>query len=98
MSEKGQIQNLTERRLTLEECRQMAKYIMLTGDSDAQDLYLQGKPRMSYEELKEQRIDLNEWIELMTEGPMDSNTLRKVIKMDKEEQAYHKRLMEAFRE
>ena len=98
MSEKGQIQNLTDRRLTLEECRQMAKYIMLTGDSDAQDLYLQGKPRMSYEELKEQRIDLNEWIELMTEGPMDSNTLRKVIKMDKEEQAYQKRLMEAFRE
>ena len=98
MSEKGQIQNLTERRLTLEECRQMAKYIMLTGDSDAQDLYLQGKPRMSYEELKEQRIDLNEWIELMTEGPMDINTLRKVIKMDKEEQAYQKRLMEAFRE
>ena len=98
MSEKGQIENLTERRLTLEECRQMAKYIMLTGDSDAQDLYLQGKPRMSYEELKEQRIDLNEWIELMTEGPMDINTLRKVIKMDKEEQAYQKRLMEAFRE
>ncbi len=98
MSEKGQIENLTERRLTLEECRQMAKYIMLTGDSDAQDLYLQGKPRMGYEELKEQRIDLNEWIELMTEGPMDINTLRKVIKMDKEEQAYQKRLMEAFRE
>ncbi len=98
MSEKGQIENLTKRRLTLEECRQMAKYIMLTGDSDAQDLYLQGKPRMSYEELKEQRIDLNEWIELMTEGPMDINTLRKVIKMDKEEQAYQKRLMEAFRE
>merc|ERR1712216_889402 len=98
MSEKGQIENLTERRLTLEECRQMAKYIMLTGDSDAQDLYLQGKPRMGYEELKEQRIDLNEWIELMTEGPMDINTLRKVIKMDKEEQAYQKRLMEAFHE
>jgi len=34
----------------------------------------------------------------MTEGPMDINTLRKVIKMDKEEQAYQKRLMEAFRE
>ena len=98
MSEKGQIENLTERRLTLDECQQMAKYIMLTGDSDAQELYLQGKPRMSYEELKGQRIDLNEWIELMTEGPMDINTLRKVIKMDKEEQAYQKRLMEAFRE
>ena len=41
---------------------------------------------------------MNEWIELMTEGPMDINTLRKVIKMDKEEQAYQKRLMEAFRE
>ena len=98
MSEKGQIENLTERRLTLDECQQMAKYIMLTGDSDAQELYLQGKPRMSYEELKGQRIDLNEWIELMTEGPMDINTLRKVIKMDKEEQAYQKRLMEAFHE
>ena len=32
----------------------------------------------------------------LTEGPMDINTLRKVIKMDKEEQAYQKRLMEAF--
>ena len=98
LSEKGEVENLTKRRLSLEECRQMAKYIMLTGDSDAQDLYFSGKPRMSYDELKQQRIDLNEWIELMTEGPMDINTLRKVIKMDKEEQDWQKRLMEAFRE
>jgi len=98
MSEKGEVENLTKRRLSLEECRQMAKYIMLTGDSEAQDLYFAGKPRMGYDELKQQRIDLNEWIELMTEGPMNITTLRKVIKMDKEEQDWQKRLMEAFHE
>ena len=95
-SENFDADKFKSRRLTLDECRQMSKYIMLTADRHAQERYAKGLPRMSYSQLKNVRIDLEEWVELTTEGPMDNDMLRKIIRMDKEEQALVKKMREYF--
>jgi hypothetical protein len=76
----------------------MARYILAAGDREAQERFAKGLPPMSYEELKAERIDLEEWIELCTEGPMDIPTLKKVIAMDNEEQEAQRKLREMFGE
>ena len=95
-SENFDADKFKSRRLTLDECRQMSKYIMLTADRHAQERYAKGLPRMSYSQLKNVKIDLEEWVELTTEGPMDNDMLRKIIRMDKEEQALVKKMREYF--
>lgn len=98
INEKGGVDKSMRHRLTLRECREMARYIMAAGDREAQERFAKGLPPMSYEELKAARIDLEEWIELCTEGPMDIPTLKKVIAMDNEEQEAQRKLREMFGE
>lgn len=98
INEKGGVDKAMRNRLSLKECREMAKYIMAAGDREAQERFAKGLPPMSYEELKAERIDLEEWIELCTEGPMDIPTLKKVIAMDNEEQEAQRKLREMFGE
>jgi len=98
INEKGGVDKAVRNRLSLKECREMARYIMAAGDREAQERFAKGLPPMSYEELKAERIDLEEWIELCTEGPMDIPTLKKVIAMDNEEQEAHRKLREMFGE
>ena len=98
INEKGGVDKSMRHRLTLRECKEMARYIMAAGDRQAQERFAKGLPPMSYEELKAQRIDLEEWIELCTEGPMDIPTLKKVIAMDNEEQEAQRKLREMFGE
>lgn len=98
INEKGGVDKAMRNRLSLKECREMAKYIMAAGDREAQERFAKGLPPMSYEELKAARIDLEEWIELCTEGPMDIPTLKKVIAMDNEEQEAQRKLREMFGE
>ena len=98
INEKGGVDKAVRNRLSLKECREMARYIMAAGDREAQERFAKGLPPMSYEELKAERIDLEEWIELCTEGPMDIPTLKKVIAMDNEEQEAQRKLREMFGE
>jgi hypothetical protein len=98
INEKGGADKAVRNRLSLKECREMARYIMAAGDREAQERFAKGLPPMSYEELKAERIDLEEWIELCTEGPMDIPTLKKVIAMDNEEQEAQRKLREMFGE
>ena len=98
INEKGGVDKALRNRLSLKECREMARYIMAAGDREAQERFAKGLPPMSYEELKAERIDLEEWIELCTEGPMDIPTLKKVIAMDNEEQEAQRKLREMFGE
>lgn len=98
INEKGGVDKSMRNRLSLKECREMARYIMAAGDREAQERFAKGLPPMSYEELKAERIDLEEWIELCTEGPMDIPTLKKVIAMDNEEQEAQRKLREMFGE
>ena len=89
---------MAKRRLNDEECRQVARYIMLSGDRNAVENFNAGKPALTYDELKDQRLDLEEWIDLCTEGPMNTGTLRKVIDMDSNEEARQRRLRAMFGE
>lgn len=98
LEEQGLESAATKRRLNDEECKQVARYIMLSGDQKALENFNAGKPALSYDDLKNQRLDLEEWIDLCTEGPMNTDTLRKVIEMDSNEEARQRRLRELFGE
>ena len=76
----------------------MARYIVLAGDRQSQSNYLAGKKRRTYEELRAERIDLAEWIELCTEGGMDTALLKKLAHVAREEEEHEERRLNIFHE
>ncbi|CAL57726.1 P2X purinoreceptor [Ostreococcus tauri] len=95
---KGETNKSTRLRLSEQECRQMARYIVLAGDRQSQANYLAGKKRRTYEELRAERIDLAEWIELCTEGGMDTALLKKLAHVAREEEEHEERRLNIFHE
>jgi len=79
-------------RLSEDECRWLASVVMSAGDAEATRRYNKGHPKMKYEELKEQTIGLDEWIDLITDSKMSTPLLKKIVKMDKQEMEDAKRM------